>query len=53
MSGWLRRVQSFVSLEFRPASDGVAALRYAVAPPGAPNGDPLGADSESDLGMVK
>ena len=41
MSGRLRRVQSFVSLELSPASDGEKALRQAVAPPGAssPNKD--------------
>jgi hypothetical protein len=56
MSGRLRRVQSFVSLELRPGSAGVEvwkSLGQAIAARATPFGDRAGARSEYDLGTVK
>ena len=57
MSGRPHRVQSFVSLEFEPASDegdeGETVSRYALATPGAPNGALSGAGSDPARGIVK
>jgi hypothetical protein len=53
MSGRLRRVQSFVSLEFEPASDGAGVWPQAIAARAALAGELARVRSADDLGIAK